>query len=478
MVVIPMVGLAIDAAVMYWVKAKLSAAVDASALAGARALNVTGTFATRQSVGTSAADEWFAANFPPGFLGVSISGGGPSVAVAQTTSAIITVTVSATAIVPTYFMRILGFTQVNVSASAQSTRRNLNIMLVLDRSGSMGPPPTGSNACPTMIANAQSFVSNYIDGFDTMGLVTFSTSANLDYAPTTHFKSNSPSLSDTIGQIGCTGATNATQGLETAWTALTGLGSTGALNVIVFFTDGQPNVVVSDNWPIKTQSDTRWGTGLTNSYSSSVWTPASSCNSSLTSLSGGLTILLATGQTPAQQGYTGGLYSYAPAAINASGTTLMSYSGCSFDSGPDSELNARQDIAYIPSTDKWGNSTTDSGYKSLDTFPTSNPYSGQIRPDEQTLGVMAAAFNTADYFGRQIRTNGTYPVVIYTIGLDGAPDVAVDQEFLMRMANDPNAGTGVYDPTLLTGKFALAPTPSQLTQAFDEIASQILRLSK
>ncbi len=37
---IPMVGMTIDGAILYWVKAKLSAAVDASALATGRALNL------------------------------------------------------------------------------------------------------------------------------------------------------------------------------------------------------------------------------------------------------------------------------------------------------------------------------------------------------------------------------------------------------------------------------------------------------
>jgi len=39
MVMIPMIGLAIDGSILYWTKAKLSAAVDAAALAVGRDLS-------------------------------------------------------------------------------------------------------------------------------------------------------------------------------------------------------------------------------------------------------------------------------------------------------------------------------------------------------------------------------------------------------------------------------------------------------
>jgi hypothetical protein len=142
-----------------------------------------------------------------------------------------------------------------------------------------------------------------------------------------------------------------------------------------------------------------------------------------------MTTLLAAGASPAVNGYTGGLFSYASVPITSPGnTTPISYSGCSFSSQTNG-ITVRNDIAYIPETDKWGYSTT--GYKPLDRFPTGYTYAGYIRDDEQTTGVIAAAFNTADNLGSIIRYNSNYSTIIYTIGLGGAAD-EVDQTFLDR----------------------------------------------
>src|SRR5581483_3628036 len=158
LVLIPLLGLAIDGAVVFWVRAKLSAAVDAAALAAGRSINAYVTQPQNTGTAANVAQEWFAANYPSGWLGTSIVGGGPSVTVQPTQTMTQQVNVSASAVVPLYFMRLLGKSSITIGASAQSARRNLNMVLVLDRSGSMGPAPTGSDACPTMKTAAQNFV--------------------------------------------------------------------------------------------------------------------------------------------------------------------------------------------------------------------------------------------------------------------------------------------------------------------------------
>jgi Flp pilus assembly protein TadG len=473
LVLIPLLGLAIDGAVVFWVRAKLSAAVDAAALAGGRSINV--YEAQSQNTGTAAtvAQEWFTANYPSGWLGTSIVGGAPSVTVQPTQTATQQVNVSASAVVPLYFMRLLGQSSITVAASAQSSRRNLNLLLVLDRSGSMGPAPIGSNACPNMIAAAQNFVSMFTDGFDTLGLVTFSTTANsnpIDYAPTIHFKSSSPSLSTTIGNIYCTGATSTAQALAVAYQSIKNTGLASALNVIVLFTDGQPNEVVETSWPIKTQGDTRL-----DPYSwNATYAGPSTCNSGVT-LNGGFTILLAQGTSPSNTGYTGGIYNTTNTVAINSAPGLIGGTGCQFTIQPyNPELYARDDVAYVPNTDAYGNATN-TGYKGApDTF-TSGPYSGQIRNDEQIPGIMAAAFNAADNQAATIRNDSNYNTVIYTIGLDGAPDMSIDSTFLERVANDPRSP--IYDSSKPAGYYAYAANASALNQAFYQVASQVLRLS-
>ncbi len=139
MVLIPMTGLAIDGAVVFWSKAKLSSAVDAAALAAGRSINVYETQVQNSGPVVTVAQQWFAANFPSGWLGTSVVGGAPTVTVQPTGSMTQQVSVTASAVVPLYFMRLLHFNSITISAVAQSSRRNLNLVLVLDRSGSMGP---------------------------------------------------------------------------------------------------------------------------------------------------------------------------------------------------------------------------------------------------------------------------------------------------------------------------------------------------
>ena len=182
------------------------------------------------------------------------------------------VTLSVSVQVPLYFMRILGFSNSTVTANGQATRRDSNIVLVLDRSNSMN----NSGNCSALVADAQIFVNNFVDGRDQLGLVTFQTGANVDYTPKLTFKSSNPSLNTTLGSLVCGGDTSTAQGLYLGYQQLKALNQPGALNVIVLFTDGQPNAIVA-NFAIKKQTDTRYDS---NNTSQQVSTPASGCTGS------------------------------------------------------------------------------------------------------------------------------------------------------------------------------------------------------
>ncbi len=485
LVLIPLIGLAVDGAVVFWVKAKLSSAVDAAAIAAGRSINISLGAGQNSPTAITAAQQWFAANFPAGWLGTSVVGGQPTVVFNATSSSTQQVSVTASAIVPLFFMRLLHINTFTVTATAQSSRRNLNLVLVLDRSGSMGAQ--GSNACPIMIAAAQNFVNLFTDGFDTLGLVTFSSSANwnsgsLDYTPTMHFKTGSPSLNTVLGQITCQGATSSAQGLHVAYQSIQNTALPSAVNAIVFFTDGQPNEVVANYTTMIAANgggDTRYDSLNTSSL---VTMPASTCTSS--TVTGGLTTALVQGTSPGITGYTGGIFdtsTWVPLSMTAG---IISAPGCSFVD-PNSYCQyyagaawacVRQDVASIPNQDIYGN-VTNSGYKGLpDTIPSGSPYVGQIRVDEQTIAVMAAAFNAADHQATTIRNDTTYNPIIFSIGLDGAPDMSIDSTFLERVANDPRSP--IYDSTRAAGYYAYAENPGELNQAFHQIASIVLRLSK
>lgn len=470
-VVIPLVGLAVDGAIVYWWKARLSASVDAAALAAGRSLSVGQTLTQQTAAATQTAQNYFTANFQPGTMGTVVVGGQPTVTIAQTGLHTRTVTVQATATVPLYFMPILGFRTATFAANGQATRRDANIMLVLDRSNSMN----NTNSCAPMVASAQNFVNQFVDGRDQLGLITFQTGANLDYAPTLYFKSGTPSLSSVLGNLLCAGDTSSAQALSMAYNEITtAINQPGALNVILFFTDGQPNGVVA-TFPIKTQVDTRYDPQNT---SNQVSEPASGCNSADV-----LAGVIADGSSEPglplnATGYTVAVLSSAGVPISSQANPVtISASGCAFpNSNWQYSIYGRLDVAYIPTVDAYGNSTVENNnYKPLDLFPSGNPYVGQIRPDMPRT-VRNAGFNAADSAAYKIRTDATFGTLLYTIGLGGNEAMPIDSDFMERVANDPRASN--FDATKPVGLFILASNQGQLSSAFAQIASQILRLSQ
>ena len=471
-VLAPMLGLAIDTSIQYWIKARLSAAVDSAALSAARSLNIGTTIASQTANAQSVGRQFFAANFPAGALGTTVIGGAQVAnSVSITVSALsnyITVSASAQVTAPLYFLKLLHFSSGTITATSQTTRRNANIVLVLDRSGSMN---NASNSCAALVSSVESFANQFVDGRDQFTLVTFSTSANVDYGPSIYFKSVSPTLNSTISSLVCVGATSTAQGLTLANNEITTvINQPGALNVIVFFTDGQANAVVA-NFPVKTQGDSIYD--YVNTYSLENVGP-SSCKSSGV-LYGGYTDF---SESANPTGATGGVYSVAPTDISGGSPwpPVISAPGCAFTLpgyyGSYNPYDGRADVAYIPSVDYFGNPTT--GYKPSQSF-TSGPYTGQIRADSP-LAIRYAAMNAADAIAETIHSNATFGTVIYSIGLAGNEPIPMDTDFLERIANDPRASN--YNPDQPQGLFALASDNATLSDAFNSIAGQILRLSK
>ncbi len=122
-------GLAFDAGRGYLIKARLSQAVDAAALAGGRAL--AGQDGARYK---SQVTKYFRANFPDGYLGVAVADTDLDVQLRGDQ-----IEVTASVEVPATLLRtisIQGFT-VSASAAVDRTVRGLEIAMVLDNSGSM-----------------------------------------------------------------------------------------------------------------------------------------------------------------------------------------------------------------------------------------------------------------------------------------------------------------------------------------------------
>lgn len=462
-VLVPVVGLGVDTGMLYFAKAKLASACDAAALAAARTLNRGLTLAEQEANARARALAFFDANYPSGFL--NSKGRTKAVEVAETAYRLRTVTVTGTSTQPVYFMRMLGYETVTVSASGKANRRDVNLMIVLDRSGSM----QNSNSCTPMKTAATDFLDYFANGRDRLGLITFSSSYHLAVSPTMDFYST---MSTKIGQITCNGGTGAAGAASEAYERLRAINEPGVLNMIVLFTDGAANGVHA-SFPVKRLTDTRYGNGES-AYSNTGSTysmPPSTCRDSsnrqypTSGWNPANKVGVMVGDTAAT-GTSWGLYAPTMPTITSNDATLTDNNGCGYASSVNNRY--RRDISYIPDADTFGNNLR-CCYTSPATF-TSGSYNGFIRPD-RPRSIQDAAANAADNLAGRVRLDTTLGPVIYTIGLG-----SVDAVLLRRMANDP--ASNIHDATKQVGMYAYAPDATQLSRAFAQIASEILRIAR
>lgn len=487
-VIFPVVGLAIDAGFLYAVRARLSAATDAAAIAAARSLSKGLSISEQEASAVERATSFFNANFPPGALNSSQTT--VEVEVNQTAYRTRTVFVRASVDVGLYFMRVLGREESVVRAEGRASRRDVNLILVLDRSSSMN----ASSSCGPMRSAAKTFVEHFANGRDTLGLVTYGANHYIAFEPGQDFKTASPSIIEQIDAISCSGNTSTAMALSEAHQLLEDVDEPGVLNLIVLFTDGLPNGVTA-RYEVKTVSDTRYGYG-TDGYSSKSelynmlpspcqdaaghtyernavtgdvyaappWNPDWSPGTKLG--------VLAQWSGFAQYGNTAGLLLPEASYLGESDSKpIDDRAGCRFGSN---RVYARRDVAFIPDMDEYGNSTR--GYKNVEEFPSGHPYEGRIRPDKPS-SIGSASFNAADNAAQQVRADEYLDPVIYTIGL-GDPNSAEppDEELMRRIANDPLSA--IHDPDEPDGLYVFAPDNSELAEAFYRVASDILRLSR
>jgi Flp pilus assembly protein TadG len=449
--IVPMVGLAIDAGILYTVKGKLQMAVDAASLAAARALSRGNDDTTQQINATAQAEAYVLLNFPSGYFNVStptfgVNNSGVSIDESVANQRSVSVTAYVTA--PLYFLRWLGTNNTTVSATATAVRRDVNVVVVMDRSGSL----TSSGSCTPLKAAAVSFVSKFANGRDNLGLVTFGTSSlwpQGDFAMANDFQTASPSVPTILNSVNCTGGTNTAQGLWQGYQQLVTLNQPNALNVILLFTDGYPNTLTA-SFPIKNSSsctnhNPKTGV-LAPGYGSPLTQPTTPSN-----LWGLMNYVAGT------QPMTSDL-NIGPSASQGG------YAGCSYASNLNN--NVINDIQYIPTTDFWGNSMN-TGYQPV----TMN--SGHINVDPNS--VQNAGWNAADSAGLRIRQNVTIPNIrVFTIGLGNSGGVPAD--FLERVANDPRASN--FDSSYPAGAYIFAPQASDISDAFAQVASAILHLAR
>ena len=132
LVLIGFTALAMEAGRWYMVRAELSKSVDAAAIAGAK--NISNPYADKLDLARDFGRE----NFPTGYAGTPAMGtaGAVTFNAVELSDHRIQVTGSVTALA--YLAQLFGVNQVATSATGVAKKNEVEIMLVLDRSGSMG----------------------------------------------------------------------------------------------------------------------------------------------------------------------------------------------------------------------------------------------------------------------------------------------------------------------------------------------------
>ncbi len=447
LITVPMVGLAIDVSMLFIAKTRLQGAVDGAALQGARSLARGANGSAQIANAQTAATAYVKSNFPSGFFfssGLTIPTPTVDLSVQYQRSVVVTADVQ----VPAMFERMLGFTNTTVRASATATRKDVNIMIALDRSGSL----QNSGSCGAMKQAAVNFVNQFANLRDNVGLITFATSSWLDFALQNNFN---PAVATAINSVSCNGSTITSQALWQSYSQLVQLNQPGAMNTILLFTDGQPTGIAVD-MPIKAASSC--GAAAKPTLRGHFGTTTGGSNFGLLNNS-------VSGQPIAN-----GDINPAP---NSTGCTFMN--GWAYDGGIHNMTNM-SDFNNLPETDIWGN-RLDNGFYAV------TRSSGNISVTSNSNGS-AVAFNAADSAAARIRAATPDPanagrslsgITIYTIALGNA-GLPASAPFLSRLANDP--GSAIYDSSKPAGMYVYAANTADLNTAFQRIASEVLRLSR
>jgi Flp pilus assembly protein TadG len=226
-------ALGVEVGRWYLVRAELSKGVDAAALAGAK--NISNPYVSVNTL----VQEFGKENFPTGYAGTATTGAG-SATFASNILDSKRVGVTGNVSVITVLTHLFGIDQVATSSSGVAQKNDVEIMMVLDRSGSMAGKP---------IADLKNAATSFLQFFeetqnqDKMGLISFATGVTVDQPLTINFVS---AMTTRVNALTATGATNAEDAIDQSdgpqgFTDQTGVpGDKQVKQFLIFFTDGHP----------------------------------------------------------------------------------------------------------------------------------------------------------------------------------------------------------------------------------------------
>lgn len=257
-----LVGFAVDSGIAYARRARLNTAVDAGAVVGTRYLGREDPDMRRlihQAV---------LANDPGAILDRNTDISIQKILDANGLPIKVIIGVTARAIQPLTFMRvIMGNQSTIVSANAESVRFPIAMALIIDRSGSM----TGNGGSTTIPATIPQFLSNFVPGFDTVGIYSYSWTTVRELPFCTNFQSQAMQnlFNGSSSRIQFEGYTSPADCLRMAMQDMEQLqayNEKGVKKIVVFMTDGlfntfrtrPPDVMGAMSKPAPNRDQTWW----------------------------------------------------------------------------------------------------------------------------------------------------------------------------------------------------------------------------
>lgn len=426
--VLAMAGLVMDGGLAYLVKARLNAAVDAAAVAGARAVTTGNTEAQQRASAQQAAAEFFAANIPssymlskPKLLGTTVSFNG----------GMVTVDVKAEAPMPVSLMQVMGATSMTPVASAQTIRQDLDMAFVIDTSASL------DTAFPAVKTAAKSFLEKFNMAQDRVSLIHFSYGAVIDKAIRPVDRGfDRPAMINTITNYSYGGGTASVEGM---WQARQQLNSIldvnkSTLRVIVFFSDGEP---------------TSFGSFLTLAPPN-----AGACKDRAGTID-------LDGR---------GMYK-----LNAQSELIT---GCNFNGGGYGYVKQLPEWYNAHETSATGTDNQEFRIKATSPRPVSLNVGDAVA---WRTNVDRAARNLVEAVAAKAQDEGIF---VFTLGLGAnlkvpkGIDNEIGENVLKCMANVADGPARCHNPNKPVGMYCHAATQADLTPCFSRLASAILRISK
>lgn len=478
-------GLGVDMVLAYAVRAQLTIAIDSVALSAMRALEQGATYAEQGAEVNRISNLMLNSNFPVGsLLASSVSFSSPPKIYGSAIPAgadpnfendpnvppgVRELRVAGQVTVPTMFMRIFGKDSITVASSAIASRQDVNLVLVLDRSRSLW----NSGAWDDVQDAAKTFIGFFDNNADRVGLVSFGTSANVDYPIASGFKTNN-AMANMIDSMESKGGTNSGLGAWLGYGELLRISDPNSLNVIVYFTDGNPTA-----FPAVFNTRTSGGNPLCDAPQKFAVTQAGFSSGSPADVMTFNQVL--SGPSPVMPGVSHDIQAVAgcwgfnnsfqtnvelvwdaaaglPTQWNAVYDSSMGCQNCTQSYNRTFDLLDSGSVNYGSYTGQFDSSMFSNG-------------GGGAARANKAIGVAKNLAVNVLRTAQGDAANLGQGAVVYTIGL-GSMDTGV----MEHMANDVDHPD--FQSTLPEGEFIPSPTPSDLKTAFQRVRSHVIRLTR